>query len=148
MHFAQIAISSCPIVIRSADPHPRLDRSLHLVHGFLERLVNQFLNFLIPGFCQVHANAFWNRERESDADTPIINLFCLRERFLGHLVDFPYDVLRLSLARAVSLSPGCGIRLFAIATKSSLVRSTCQPETLGSFPIPHAIFCRVKFAGR
>jgi hypothetical protein len=51
-------ISSCPIVISSADPHPRLDRNLHIVHCFPERLVNQFLNFLILGFGQVHANAF------------------------------------------------------------------------------------------
>ena len=31
-------ISSYTIVIRSADPHPRLERSLDIVHGFPERL--------------------------------------------------------------------------------------------------------------
>src|SRR5580704_13059805 len=70
-------ISSYTIVIRSSDPHPRVDRSLHILHGFPERLVNQFLHFIILRFGQVHANAFWNREREIDADTPIINLFFL-----------------------------------------------------------------------
>src|SRR5271157_1907207 len=78
-------ISSCPIVIRGADPHPRLDRSLHIVHGFPERLVNQFLNFCIVGLSQVHANALWNREREIDADAPIINLFFLRDTTLSLL---------------------------------------------------------------
>jgi hypothetical protein len=85
-------ISSCPVVIRSADPHPRLDRSLHIIHGFPERLVNQFLNFRVLRFGQVHANAFWNREREIDADTPIINLFFLRNPVLSLLVEFPYNV--------------------------------------------------------
>src|SRR5271166_6658353 len=88
-------ISSCPIVIRSADPHPRLDRSLHIVHGFPERLVNQFLNILILGFGQVHANALWNREREIDADTPITNLFFLRDAALSILVEFPHDASTL-----------------------------------------------------
>jgi hypothetical protein len=85
-------ISSYAIVIRSADPHPRLDRSLHIVHGFPERLVNQFLDFLIFRFGQVHANALWDREREIDADAPIINLFFLRDPALSRLVEFPYDV--------------------------------------------------------
>jgi len=85
-------ISGCTIVIRSADPHPRLDRSLHIVHGFPQRLVNQFLDFRILGFGQVHANALWNREREIDADTPIINLFFLRDPALSPLVEFPYNV--------------------------------------------------------
>src|SRR5271165_5090906 len=85
-------ISSYTIVIRSADPNPRLDRGLHIVHRFPDPLVNQFLNFLILGFGQVHANALWNREREIDADTPIINLFFLRDPALSLLVEFPYNV--------------------------------------------------------
>ena len=88
-------ISSCPVVIRSADPHPRLDCSLHIVHRLPERLVNQFCDFLILGFGQVHANALWNREREIDADTPIINLFFLRDPALSLLIEFPYDVRTL-----------------------------------------------------
>src|ERR1700688_2125267 len=71
-------ISSYTLVIRSADPHPRLDRSLDIVHGFPQRLVNQLLSFLVLGFSQVHANALWNREREIDADTPIVNLYFIR----------------------------------------------------------------------
>jgi hypothetical protein len=55
--------------------------SLHIVRGFPELLVNQFLNFLVLGFGQVHANALWDREREIDADTLIFNLFFLRDRF-------------------------------------------------------------------
>jgi hypothetical protein len=85
-------ISSYTIVIRSSDSHPRLDRSFHILHGFPERLVNQFLNFRMLGFGQVHANALWDREREIDADTPIINLFFLREPALSLLVELPYNV--------------------------------------------------------